>query len=264
MIRRPPRSTLFPYTTLFRSCLLWESTFYESGEDIATRIASLVDRLKLSRKGLIEAGNIAIEARTQMHLRHVPLLLCRELARVHWLKSETLDRCILRADEIAEFVALYWRDGRRPLPAQVKLGLAAAFQKFDAYQFGKYNPKDAAVRLRDVMFLVHPKPVRGQKAAFKAIADDTLKAPDTWEVQLSAGKDKAKTFMRLIRAEKLGGMALLRNLRGMIEAGVPKPFIRKAIEEANFARVLPFRFISAARHAPDLEPTIEAALFTTV
>src|SRR5437762_8062550 len=23
MIRRPPRSTLFPYTTLFRSCLIW-------------------------------------------------------------------------------------------------------------------------------------------------------------------------------------------------------------------------------------------------
>src|SRR2546430_16873009 len=25
MIRRPPRSTLFPYTTLFRSCLLWDT-----------------------------------------------------------------------------------------------------------------------------------------------------------------------------------------------------------------------------------------------
>src|SRR5258705_13611264 len=24
MIRRPPRSTLFPYTTLFRSCLVWQ------------------------------------------------------------------------------------------------------------------------------------------------------------------------------------------------------------------------------------------------
>src|SRR3712207_7530649 len=27
MIRRPPRSTLFPYTTLFRSMLLWNSRF---------------------------------------------------------------------------------------------------------------------------------------------------------------------------------------------------------------------------------------------
>src|SRR2546428_850130 len=27
MIRRPPRSTLFPYTTLFRSAALWPSTY---------------------------------------------------------------------------------------------------------------------------------------------------------------------------------------------------------------------------------------------
>src|SRR2546426_9217269 len=26
MIRRPPRSTLFPYTTLFRSCGAWDTT----------------------------------------------------------------------------------------------------------------------------------------------------------------------------------------------------------------------------------------------
>src|SRR3712207_8743326 len=32
MIRRPPRSTLFPYTTLFRSAGLGEVTFARSGE----------------------------------------------------------------------------------------------------------------------------------------------------------------------------------------------------------------------------------------
>src|SRR5690349_22332751 len=31
MIRRPPRSTLFPYTTLFRSISLWDSELYVSG-----------------------------------------------------------------------------------------------------------------------------------------------------------------------------------------------------------------------------------------
>src|ERR1035438_950603 len=30
MIRRPPRSTLFPYTTLFRSKVRWRSTFIAS------------------------------------------------------------------------------------------------------------------------------------------------------------------------------------------------------------------------------------------
>src|SRR2546430_8156686 len=35
MIRRPPRSTLFPYTTLFRS--LWERVFIPKASDVAVR-----------------------------------------------------------------------------------------------------------------------------------------------------------------------------------------------------------------------------------
>jgi hypothetical protein len=34
------------------------------------------------------------------------------------------------ADELSEFVAIYWKDGRVPLSGQVKKGLAAAFPKF--------------------------------------------------------------------------------------------------------------------------------------
>src|SRR2546422_582851 len=33
MIRRPPRSTLFPYTTLFRSNLVWEERLSGKGPD---------------------------------------------------------------------------------------------------------------------------------------------------------------------------------------------------------------------------------------
>src|SRR2546430_7479269 len=36
MIRRPPRSTLFPYTTLFRSPVIWEDHFYPEIVDPAT------------------------------------------------------------------------------------------------------------------------------------------------------------------------------------------------------------------------------------
>src|SRR2546429_781424 len=34
MIRRPPRSTLFPYTTLFRSLLVMRSNLWASGYDV--------------------------------------------------------------------------------------------------------------------------------------------------------------------------------------------------------------------------------------
>src|SRR3712207_7160954 len=33
MIRRPPRSTLFPYTTLFRSIIEWQHRFFTDGDE---------------------------------------------------------------------------------------------------------------------------------------------------------------------------------------------------------------------------------------
>src|SRR2546427_5337336 len=44
MIRRPPRSTLFPYTTLFRSCL--PPGRDEQGEDALERYLATVDDWK--------------------------------------------------------------------------------------------------------------------------------------------------------------------------------------------------------------------------
>src|SRR5256885_7879237 len=50
MIRRPPRSTLFPYTTLFRSAALREDTPMTLTPDEVTRVRSLHDRLDIDRE----------------------------------------------------------------------------------------------------------------------------------------------------------------------------------------------------------------------
>ena len=137
------------------ACLLWEDEFYEDGVEIAGRIRELLPRSTPEK-----VAALAIEAREAMKLRHAPLLLVREMARhaTHRaLVAETLARVIQRADELAEFVAIYWEDGRAPLSGQVKKGLAAAFPKFDEYALAKYD-RAGAVRLRDVLFLCHAKP----------------------------------------------------------------------------------------------------------
>jgi hypothetical protein len=243
------------------SCLLWESQFYEDGTAIADRIRDLVPQCTPA-----EVAALAIEARESYKLRHVPLLLVRELARhpmkVPKLTSTTLARVIQRADELAEFVAIYWKDQKQPLSKQVKRGLAWAFRRFGAYQLAKYNGSGNAIRLRDVLFLSHPKPRHEEQARlWKGLAQDELGIPDTWETALSAGADKRQTFERLIREGKLGYLALLRNLRNMIQAAVDPVLIEGAIRARKGAeRVLPFRFIAAARHAPQFEPALDVAL----
>lgn len=256
-----PSRRLTPLQTLRRSvlaCLLWENAFYEDGEQIGERIARLAGEVKPE-----DVAALAIEAREQMKLRHAPLWLCRGLAkRRSPLVASTLGRVIQRPDELAEFLALYWAGGKQPISAAAKRGLAAAFTKFDAYQLAKYDRRGMAIKLRDVMFLVHPKPKdAAQAATWRDLADGTLDTPDTWEVALSAGDDPRETWTRLLVGRKLGALALLRNLRNMQEAGVALDQIRMALEAVNVSRVLPFRFIAAARYAPNLETELEAAMF---
>jgi hypothetical protein len=163
---------------------------------------------------------------------------------------------------MSEFLALYWRDGKeQPLASQVKKGLARAFTKFDEYALQKWN-RDGDVRLRDALFLCHAKPVDKKQAnLWKRLVDDKLKPAGTWEELLSAGKDKKATFEKLIRDNELGALALLRNLRGMTEAGVDRKVIAQALTDMKVDRVLPFRFIAAARYAPQFEPQLEQAMF---
>jgi 60 kDa SS-A/Ro ribonucleoprotein len=246
------------------SCMLWEGEFYEDGVQIAGRIHELVPQVEAEK-----VAALAVEARERMKLRHAPLLLVREMARYathRGLVAETLTRVIQRADELSEFIAIYWAMGRQPLSAQVKKGLAAAFGKFDEYALAKYD-RAGAVRLRDVLFLCHARPVdETQAALWKRLVDNELATPDTWEVALSAAgrgenADKRVVWERLLAERKLGALALLRNLRNLHQAGVSEELVLAGLAALKTDRVLPFRFLAAARSAPQWEQPLEAAMF---
>lgn len=272
------------------SCMLYEKEFYESGVSVAQRIETLIPEVAPE-----VVAKIVSEARNKMHLRHVPLLITRIMAKLPEHKkyvAKLLGDIIQRADELTEFLALYMADGKQPISAQVKRGLAAAYNKFNEYQLAKYN-RDNKFKLKDIMFLVHPKPFitgashegceivpainkpkykrgevlrhkTGKGGVFQRIITDTLATPDTWEVGLSASKSsegKKSVFEKLITEKKLGAMALLRNLRKMQEVGVSETMIKDALVNVPMDKVLPFRFIAAARYAVNLEPYIEAAMF---
>jgi hypothetical protein len=264
-----PAAVLTDEQALRRSvlaCLLWEDEFYEDGLTVAARIRVLVPKVAPEK-----VAALAVEARTKMKLRHAPLLLVREMARYathRGLVAETLVQVIQRADELSEFVAIYWAEGKQPLSGQVKKGLAAAFTKFDEYALAKYD-RAGAVRLRDVLFLSHARPVdTAQAELWKRLIAGELATPDTWEVALSTGistpEGKRANWERLLLERKLGALALLRNLRNLQAAGVDESLVLSALDAMRTERVLPFRFLAAARYAPQWEEGLERAMFRAV
>ena len=273
---------------LLNACLLWEDNFYTDGETVADAMRKLVKQVPAEK-----VADLAIKAREEQKLRHAPLLIVYEMtlaSKAHReLVGETLARVIQRPDEITEFVAIYYKlgGGKRPLSKQVKKGLAAAFNKFSEYQLAKYN-RDKDIKLADVLALVHAKPKDKETGllfaklankdrlpkktkfaqfpvanTYRSLAKNFvgLQTPDTWEVALSGGADKKETWERLIAEDKLGGLAMIRNLRNMQEAGVSDAVIKQGLGQMNAERVLPFRFIAAAKFAPKFEGHLENAMF---
>src|SRR2546425_8947877 len=73
MIRRPPRSTLFPYTTLFRSCIYYgDEVGLDGGMDPASRKAFPWD------SGAWDAETLRSEEHTS-ELQSLAYLVCRLL-----------------------------------------------------------------------------------------------------------------------------------------------------------------------------------------
>src|SRR2546425_9215516 len=90
MIRRPPRSTLFPYTTLFRSVVVDG----DSGAIVATGVTSTRDAWDVVRR--LHAGDFAgVQPRSEEHtseLQLIAYLVCRlllEKKKHHRMADET-------------------------------------------------------------------------------------------------------------------------------------------------------------------------------
>jgi len=239
------------------SCLLWENEFYEDGVSIAERIKDLCSKINNET-----IAAIAIEAKHKMKLRHVPLWLLMQLVSKRYNVRKLVPELCTRADDLAEILSLYWKDGKRPLSKSLQRGLADAFSKFDEYELAKYRGNKKAVKLKDVIKLCRPKPkTEEQSALWKKLVKDELQTPDTWEVAYSACKtdeEKKAVWHRLVSEGKLGGLAALRNVRNMEKVGHDATDAIKAIQTK---RLLPINLIKSAEINPKYEPVIEDKFF---
>ena len=241
--------------------LLWEDIAYMDGKSVSEEIKRLIPLCDPADVALV-----ALESRTMQKLRHTPLFLAVEMCKYEETRAyvkELLPKIITRADMLTDFMALYWANGKCPICNAAKKGLAEAWHNFNEYKLAKYD-RDAPIKLRDVMFMCRPKPTTQLEAElYKKVADRTLETPETWEVMLSAGKDKKETWTYLINEGKIGGKAMLMNIRNMQAAGVDRSVIVKGLEKLNGTMLLPLDFLKAMRMSNGLDREIEDAMLRT-
>jgi hypothetical protein len=175
-----------------------------------------------------------------------------------------------------EIVSYYKSRLGKTIPAQMRKGLAKAFDKFDNYQIAKYRGENKDFKLIDLVNLVHPIPVEKNNDALKRLVEGTLRSTDTWEAKLTdAGKKaksekekdqlKDKAWTDLISERKIGYFALLRNLRNIfLQSPQSIPAACSMLRDPKLIKkslVFPFRYIAAME---ELTQTMAQEIFDAI
>src|SRR3712207_8686497 len=95
MIRRPPRSTLFPYTTLFRSAV---------GERLTARVLGVGDGVRLAGERLRHPG--LVQRRLPQHHRRVVAVAPRSEEHTSELQSRQYLVCRLLLEKKKKIILL--------------------------------------------------------------------------------------------------------------------------------------------------------------
>ena len=235
-----------------------QDQFYRGQKQTFGELAKLI-----SKCDPLFAAKAGIYARTKFGMRSISHALAAEIAAYASGKSwskDFYDKIVYRPDDMLEILSYYLIMNGKKMPNAMKKGFAKAFDKFDNYQLAKYRGENKAVKLIDLVNMVHPTPTDRNATALKQLVEGTLRSTETWESKLTqAGQRaenkeqkntlKAKAWKDLIEANKLGYFAMLRNLRNIHDQApnmLPKVIEnltnRTAIKKSL---VLPFRFVSA-------------------
>lgn len=225
-----------------------EQKFYEDNSD----------EIKETIKKVIKddpqfVSNLAVFARREFNMRSISHVLVGYLAYEPEGKPfvrSTIKGICLRGDDLTEIMAFYISEFGKPIPNSLKKGLGDVLKTLDEYSLAKYKGNSKDVKMRDLLCLCRPKPVdKEQEALWKRCLEGTLETPYTWETELSANGNNKKTWEKLIDSHKVGYMALLRNLRNIVEANPDNldevlNYISNP-EAVKKSKQLPFRFLSA-------------------
>lgn len=80
---------------------------------------------------------------------------------------------------------------------------------------------------------------------------------------LSTGKDKKQAWQMLIENQKIGGLAMLRNIANMKRADVDRRIIQQGLQNLKSSMLLPLDFLKTARMNPEFERDIEDSMLAS-
>lgn len=247
--------TQTPELQLYRmacTSMFGEDKFYqraaENDKDFIHTLRAVEDS-----KYLLQLANYV---RNKMYLRSVPVVLLAEAGARKELKlapsakngkSVVRQYCPLilkRVDDCTEFLAYWLSRNGKPIPNAIKRGVADTLKGFDDYQLAKYRAKGKEVTLSDVVRLCARSLIK-EGNRFHKLVEGTLRSEGTWEVEVSAKGNTQETWEGIL--PRMGIMAVLRNLRNMINADVDVELIQaKFTDDAILkSKQLPFRWFSA-------------------
>ena len=225
-----------------------EEKFYG---DNSQEIVDTVDRVIKNDPKFV--SQLAVYARRVFNMRSISHVLTCRLAKAPegkpYVKATVKGVC-LRGDDPTEIMSYYLRTFGKPIPNSLRKGIRDVLTTFDAYTLAKYKGEGHTVKMRDLVCLCRPNPVNSEQSEnFKKLLEGKLETPYTWESELSAKGNTPEVWEELIASGKVGYMALLRNLRNIVNA---KPANLDAClnkiadpEAVRKSKQLPFRFLSA-------------------
>jgi len=233
--------TLAPEQELVKMALtsFVDKSFYEKMSDKLTRLRELCK--KVDPMFLLKLATWAREK----GLRTVNQVMIME-----WLqygdREKYFVKAVKRPDEIIDMMGYYAlvnsQDPKKLKVAnKLKRAIKERLEKFDDYTLGKYKGKKWVVNLYDLVNISH-----AHSPSIDKLVKGTLEVSDTRETELSANGNTAESRKRLLKEEKLGALAFIRNLRNMMQRGIEHVELALYLEKLDFKKLFPFQAIQAA------------------
>lgn len=232
-----------------------ESKFYG---DNSAEITKTIDKVLDTEPEFI--AKLAAFARREFNMRSIAHVLVSRMA--HHVNGKPYTRkavkaVSLRGDDITEIMSCYLSMFGKPIPNALKKGIADVMKNLDEYSLAKYKGDGKTVKMRDLLCLCRPTPKNeAQSDMWKRLLNGELETPYTWETELSAKGNNEETWEQLIDSGKVGYMALLRNLRNILNANPSN--VDKVLdliqnpEAVRKSKQLPFRYLSAYKNVSGL------------